>query len=206
MTPKPRNVVFFATPDELRRWFEANHETAEELWVGYHAKRSGKKSITWQELVDVELCFGWIDSVRHPLGPDSSAQRVTPRRKRSVWSTINIRRFEELRALGVVHARGEEAFARREQGRSGMYLYESRAAALDSDTEREFKRHAAAWRFFQAQPPSYRRTAAHWVMSAKRDETRRRRLEKLIATSRAGERLAAFSAPSRRRAPSHAPE
>jgi len=193
--PQPRDVVFFATAADLRAWFEANHETKDELWVGYHTRRSGKPSITWQELVDVELCFGWIDSVRHRLGPDSSAQRVTPRRKRSVWSAINIRRFEELRALGAVHARGEAAFAARDEARSGIYSYESAPRTFDAAAERDFRRHARAWRFFEAQAPWYRRVAAHWVMSAKRDETRKRRLESLIASSQAGERLPAFRRP-----------
>jgi uncharacterized protein YdeI (YjbR/CyaY-like superfamily) len=198
--PTPSNVTFFATPAELRSWFEANHETATELWLGYYSKRSGRQSITWQEVVDEELCFGWIDSVRHPYGEHVWAQRITPRRKGSIWSAINIKRFEELERLGLVHASGRAAFERRDEARSGVYSYENRSRGFDGPTEAEFARHPHASKFFETQPPYYRRTAAFWVMSAKRDETRRRRLEKLIDHSEKGERLPAF-APSRRSPP-----
>jgi uncharacterized protein YdeI (YjbR/CyaY-like superfamily) len=193
--PKPRDVRFFATQQELRAWFEANHDTAEELWVGYYRKSSGKPSITWQELVDVELCFGWIDSVRHPMDADSSAQRVTPRRKRSVWSNINVRRFQELERAGLVHPRGRAAFERRDVTRSGIYSFENRDRGLDEAQVAEFRKHVRAWAFFEAQAPWYRRTAAYWVVSAKREETRRRRLDQLIAFSQAGERLPALRRP-----------
>ena len=109
--PRPEDVIFFETPAELRAWFLANHETAAELWLGYHLKRSGRTSVTWQEVVDQELCFGWIDSVRYPLDEDRSAQRITPRRKRSIWSAVNIRRFAELEQMGLVHASGRAARA-----------------------------------------------------------------------------------------------
>jgi uncharacterized protein YdeI (YjbR/CyaY-like superfamily) len=203
--PEPRDVVFFTTTADLRAWFEANHESATELWVGYHRKRTGRPSVSWQDVVDQELCFGWIDSVRYSLGDDMSAQRITPRRKSSVWSAINIRRFREMERLGLVHPSGRAAFDRRDDARSRIYSYENQSRGFDAATESEFRKHASAWKFFEAQPPSYRRTAGHWVMSAKRDETRRRRLERLIASSRAGERLAPFVPPSRRRAAAHAP-
>jgi uncharacterized protein YdeI (YjbR/CyaY-like superfamily) len=196
--PTPQNVRFFAGAAELREWLAANHERAGELWVGFYSKRSGKPSIMWQELVDQELCFGWIDSVRYSLGDDSSAQRITPRRTGSVWSAINIKRFLELEKLGLVHASGRAAFARRDEGRSRVYSYENRGRGFDEATEAEFRKHRRAWAYFEAQAPSYRRTAAFWVMSAMRDETRKRRLEKLIASSQAGERLAPFVSPSRR--------
>ena len=200
--PTPQNVTFFARPAELREWFEANHETAIELWVGFHRKRSGRPSITWQDLVDQELCFGWIDSVRYSLGDDRSAQRVTPRRQGSVWSAINIRRFQELEAMGVVDPSGRAAFERRDEARSRIYSYENRSRGLDPATEAEFRKRKRAWAFFEAQPPSYRRTVAFWVMSAKQAETRKRRLTRLIEASRNGERLGSFVSPSRRRAPS----
>jgi uncharacterized protein YdeI (YjbR/CyaY-like superfamily) len=203
--PTPKDVRFFATSAELRAWFEANHEAATELWLGYHRKRTGKPSVTWQDVVDQELCFGWIDSVRYSLGGDRSAQRITPRRKGSVWSAINIKRFQELDAMGLVHPNGRAAFEKRDEARSRLYSHENRSLGFDEATEVEFRRQKAAWSFFEAQAPSYRRVASFWVMSAKRDETRKRRLEKLIATSAAGERLAPFVSPSRRRAPAHAP-
>jgi uncharacterized protein YdeI (YjbR/CyaY-like superfamily) len=199
--PTPENVIFFATPAELRAWFEVNHETATELWLGYHRKRSGRPSVTWQEVVDQELCFGWIDSVRYSLGEDRSAQRITPRRKGSVWSAINIKRFQELDALGLVHPPGRAAFEKRDEARSRIYSYENRSRGFDTGSEAEFRKHRTAWRFFEAQAPSYRSTAAFWVMSAKRDETRRRRLERLIAHSQKGERLPALQPSPRSRAP-----
>ena len=200
--PLPHDVVFFASPAELRAWFEANHDTATELWLGYHRKRSGRPSVTWQDVVDVELCFGWIDSVRYSLGDDQSAQRITPRRKGSVWSDVNIRRYRELEHIGLVHPRGRAAFEKRDEARSRIYSYENRSRVFDAATEAAFRKRKRAWAFFEEQAPSYRRTAAFWVMSAKRDETRRRRLAKLIESSRNGERLAPFVSPSRRRAPS----
>jgi uncharacterized protein YdeI (YjbR/CyaY-like superfamily) len=190
--PTPRDVRFFATPAELRAWFEANHETAPELWLGYHLKRSGRPSVRWQDAVDVALCFGWIDSVRHSLGDDRAAQRLTPRRKGSVWSAINIKRFGELEAMGLVHPAGKAAFARRDEARSRIYSYENRSRGFDAATEAEFRKHKRAWAFFEAQAPSYRRVTAFWVMSAKRDETRKRRLASLIEASQRGSRLPAF--------------
>jgi uncharacterized protein YdeI (YjbR/CyaY-like superfamily) len=195
--PTPQDVQFFEAPADLRRWFEANHETATELWLGYHRKRSGRISVTWQDVVDVELCFGWIDSVRYSLGDDRSAQRITPRRKGSVWSAVNIRRFLELEALGLVHPRGRAAFEKRDEARSRVYSYENWPQGLDADSEAAFKKHKAAWKFFEAQPPSYRRWAAYGVTSPKRDETRKRRLSLLIEHSAKGERLPSWSRPLR---------
>jgi uncharacterized protein YdeI (YjbR/CyaY-like superfamily) len=186
--PQPEDVIFFETPAQLRAWFEANHETASELWLGYHRKRTGKPSVTWTDVVDQELCFGWIDSVRYPLDGDRSAQRITPRRKGSVWSAVNIRRFQELEAQGLVHPAGRAAFARRDEARSRVYSYENWPTGLDAESEAEFRRHRSAWKFFEAQPPSYRRLAAYRVTSAKRPETRARRLRALIESSEKGER------------------
>ncbi len=190
--PTPRNVRFFATAAELRAWFEANHDRADELWIGYHLKRSGRPSVTWQDVVDQELCFGWIDSVRYSIGDDSSAQRITPRRKRSVWSAINIARYQELERQGLVHPAGRAAFAKRNEARSGIYAYENRSRGLDAAAEAEFRKHKRAWEFFESQAPSYRRTAAYWVVSAKRGETRWRRLRSLIDHSRKGLRIPPF--------------
>ena len=195
--PTPHDVVFFETPAELRAWFEANHDTATELWLGYHRKRTGRASVSWPEVVDQELCFGWIDSVRYSLTDDTSAQRLTPRRKGSIWSDINIRRFGELERQGRVHPSGRAAFVRRDEARSRMYSYENRGLGLDPNLEAVFRRHASAWKFFEAQPPSYRVTAAFWVMSAKREDTKKRRLEKLIAHSKIRERVPPFSSSPR---------
>ena len=201
--PQTEDVVFFETPAQLRAWFEANHETASDLWLGYHRRRSGKPSVTWQDVVDVELCFGWIDSVRYSLGDDRSAQRITPRRKGSIWSAVNIKRFQELDSDGLVHPTGRAAFEKRDEARSRVYSYENRPRDLDPEDEAQFRKRKTAWKFFEAQAPSYKRTAAYWIASAKRDETRKRRLELLIERSKNGERLPQFVSPSRRsRAPS----
>ncbi len=190
--PLPHDVIFFATAPELRAWFEANHDKADELWIGYHRKRTGRASVTWQDVVDQELCFGWIDSVRYSLGDDRSAQRITPRRKGSVWSAVNIKRFEELDRLGLVLPGGRSAFERRDEARSGIYAYENRARGLEPGHEAEFRRQKAAWKFFESQPPSYRQVASYWVASAKREETRTRRLKALIEHSKAGRRIPPF--------------
>jgi uncharacterized protein YdeI (YjbR/CyaY-like superfamily) len=197
--PTPQDVQFFETPAQLRAWFEANHETAAELWLGYHRKKSGRPSVTWKDVVDQELCFGWIDSVRYSLGGEASAQRLTPRRKGSVWSAINIKRFQELEAAGLVHPNGRAAFAKRDEARSAIYSYENRSRGFDAAMEAEFRKHKRAWKFFDQQAPSYKKTAAFWVVSAKQEETRKRRLQKLIEHSRNGERLPALVSPSRRR-------
>ena len=204
MPPRPEDTIFFETPAQLRAWFEANHETAEDLWLGYHLKRTGRPSVTWKQVVDQALCFGWIDSVRYSLGDDMSAQRITPRRKRSVWSAINIKRFEELERDGLVRPAGRAAFEKRDEARSRIYSYENRSRGFDAAVEAEFRRRPRAWAFFEGQAPSYRKTAAFWVMSAKGDETRRRRLELLVAHSARGERLPQLVSPSRRPAPSPA--
>lgn len=193
--PTPHDVVFFESRAQLHAWFVRNHSRAPELWVGFHSKRSGRATIAWQELVDEELCFGWIDSVRYRLDEDRSAQRVTPRRRRSVWSAVNIRRFQELEAAGLVDASGRAAFAARENARSGIYAYENKSVGLTDEMERQFRAHAAAWEFFTDQAAWYRRTAAYWVASAKREETRERRLRTLIDDSAAGRRLRHLSRP-----------
>jgi uncharacterized protein YdeI (YjbR/CyaY-like superfamily) len=187
--PKPENVVFFESPAQLRAWFEANHESATDLWVGQHRKRTGRPSVTWKEVVDQSLCFGWIDSVRYSLDEDSFAQRLTPRRKGSVWSAVNVKRFAELDRDGMVHAKGLAAFAAREDAKTAIYSYENRSRGLDKELDGAFRKHAAAWKFFETQAPWYRRTATYWVMSAKREETRNKRLETLIEHSKKGERI-----------------
>ena len=197
--PTPHDVQFFETPAKLRAWFEKNHDKASELWLGYHLKRSGRPSVTWQDAVDQELCFGWIDSVRYSMDGDRTAQRLTPRRKRSIWSAINIKRFRELDEMGLVHPAGRAAFEKRDEARSRIYSYENRSRGFDTATEALLRKHKRAWKFFEGQAPSYRRVAAFWVMSAKQAETRQRRLAKLIEHSESGERVPAFVTPSRRR-------
>jgi uncharacterized protein YdeI (YjbR/CyaY-like superfamily) len=182
---------FFAGPDEWRAWLARHHASAAELWVGFHKRGTGRPSLTWPESVDHALCYGWIDGVRRSLGAESYVIRFTPRRPGSTWSRVNLRRVEQLEALGLMQPAGRAAHAARKEGKSGIYSYEQRAAArLTPDQERAFKRNRKAWAYFQAEAPWYRRTATHWVASAKREETRARRLATLIEDSAAGRRLA----------------
>ena len=179
--------TFFASAAALRAWLEDNHAAATELWVGFYRRGSGKTSITWQELVDEELSFGWIDGVRKGIDDVSYSNRITPRKPRSTWSAINIARAKELIALGRMRPAGIKAFERRTDDRSAIYSYEQRKAArLEPDAERAFRANKKAWAFFQSQPPSYRNTAIYWVISAKREETRRKRLATLIRDSQNG--------------------
>ena len=185
---EPHDVIFFADPTDLRAWLEANHATAPELWAGFRPKGSGVSSITWTELVEEVLCFGWIDSVRMPVAGGSSI-RLTPRRPKSIWSARNVGLIERLRAEGRMRPAGEAAFALRNDDRTGVYSFEG-DAKLDEPSAAALAADPAALAFFDAQPPGYRRSAIHWVMSAKRPETRARRLEALVQGCVAGERLA----------------
>ena len=189
--------IFFATAGELRAWLEENHATATELFVGFYKRGSGKSSITWQELVDEELCFGWIDGVRQGIDDITYSNRITPRTPRSTWSATNIARAKELIRLGRMRPAGLKAFERRTDARSAIYSYEQRKTAhLDPAAERTFRANRKAWTFFQAQAPSYQRTAIWWVISAKREETRRRRLATLIDDSAHGRRIASLTRPT----------
>jgi uncharacterized protein YdeI (YjbR/CyaY-like superfamily) len=198
--PDPPQATFFATPVELRAWLEANHAQASELWVGFHKKGSGLPSMTWPEAVDEALCFGWIDGVRKSIDETSYANRFTPRKSRSTWSAVNIKRVRELVAEGRMRPAGLRAFAARADDKSGTYSYEQRdAVELGDAYERQFRAKHAAWDFFQAQAPSYRKAAIWWVVSAKKEETRQRRLTALIDDSAAGRRIASLIPPSARR-------
>ena len=178
---------FFATPDEWRDWLARHHDTVPELWVGFHRTGTGRPSITWPESVDQALCFGWIDGVRRRIDETSYAIRFTPRRKGSIWSSINIARVQALTRLGLMHPTGTMAHQARSEAKSGIYAYEQRQTAeLPEAMARRFRRHRKAWAFFQAQPAGYRRTATWWVVSAKKEETRERRLATLIEDSAAG--------------------
>ena len=176
--------TFFVTPTDFRAWLEENHEREPELLVGFHKKATGRPSITWPEAVDEALCFGWIDGIRRSLGDESYTIRFTPRKARSTWSAVNIRRVRELAAEGRMQPAGLKAFEARSEDRSAIYAYEQReAASLSPEQERELRADPKAWEFFQSRPPSYRRTAIWWVVSAKREETRARRLRTLVEDS-----------------------
>jgi len=181
--------TFFPTAADFRAWLRRHHEEAEELWVGFYKKATGKPSLTWPESVDEALCVGWIDGLRKRLDDESYMIRFTPRRSSSRWSAVNVRKMERLLAEGRVLAAGEAAWDARPDGGCG-YPYEARGKArLDAAYRERFEADSAAWEFFTKQPPWYRRTATHWVMSARREETRSRRLGILIASSAAGEAI-----------------
>ena len=195
-TPVPHDVQFFATPDELRAWLEAHHDIADELWLGYHRKASGRPTVTWEQVVDEALCYGWIDGVRQRL-EEGSAQRLTPRRPGSIWSARNVARVAALRAEGRMRPAGDAAFARRRDDRTAIYSFEA-GRELDEAAEAAIRTDPEAWAFWEAQPRGYRRVGSHWVMSAKRPETRARRIAALAAACARGERLVALTGASRR--------
>jgi uncharacterized protein YdeI (YjbR/CyaY-like superfamily) len=188
------DAIFFGAPEELRAWLEEHHETEKELWLGYYKKATGKPTLTWSEAVDEALCFGWIDGKRQRIDDERHRQRFTPRNPRSNWSKINVAKVAELRKQGRMRPAGEAAFAARRPEATGVYTYENRhKARFSREQERELRADKRAWEFFQAQPRGYRTTATVWVVSAKREETRARRLATLIECAREGRRVPALS-------------
>ena len=183
--------VFFPTEADFRRWLEANHEKASELLVGFWKKGTGKPSIDWPRARDQALCFGWIDGVRKSLGDEAYTIRFTPRRKGSVWSKVNLERFEALKRAGLMTPSGERAL-RESTGPSGVYAYERPQAELTADEIAQFMQDQSAWADWEKRPPGYRKVVLHWVTSAKRPETRARRLGILIASSAAGEKIPGY--------------
>lgn len=183
---------FFKTPSDLRKWFDHHHATEQELWVGYYKRDSGKPSITWPQSVDEALCFGWIDGIRKSIDDLSYKIRFTPRKPRSTWSAVNIKRVGELSEQGLMQSTGLKAFQAREENRSGIYSYEQRSPELPDQYGKQLKKNLAAWKFFHAQPPSYRKAANWWVVSAKKEETRLKRLDNLIQHSALGQRIPQF--------------
>lgn len=181
--------TFFKTPQEFRAWLKENHKTATEIVVGYYKKASGKPTMTWQESVDEALCFGWIDGIRRKYGEDSYGNRFTPRRPGSNWSAININRVDELTKLKRMQPAGLEAFARRTEVKSRVYTYEQTdIPKLEPKLEKLFKANKKAWAFFQGLPPYYRKLETRWLNSSKQEETKLRRLNKVIAACESGRR------------------
>jgi len=182
--------TFFATPEDFRAWLTRNAATAPELVVGYWKVSSGRPSVTWSESVDEALCFGWIDGVRRRIDDNSYQIRFTPRRPTSIWSAVNVKKYEQQLAAGRVTEAGIRAYACRKEEKSRVYAYEQPARAeLSSAEVRAFKAIPGAWNHFEACPPSYRKVLLHWITSAKKPETRTVRLGKLIAACGRGERL-----------------
>jgi uncharacterized protein YdeI (YjbR/CyaY-like superfamily) len=180
-------LATFPSRKKFREWLEKNHATARELILRCYKNHAKEKGLTYQEALEEALCFGWIDGVRRAVDADSFSQRFSPRLARSNWSAVNVRRVNELRVAGLMHPAGEAAFAAHTTSGTKPYSYESRATELDIELLKQLKANKRAWAFFQSQPPWYQRTSSFWVMAAKRDETRQRRLAELISRSAKGE-------------------
>ena len=189
MVDRKDKAGFFKTPANFRRWLEKNHARSAELVVGFYKLGSGKPSITYPEARDQALCFGWIDGVRKALDHESYTVRFTPRKSKSSWSNVNIGRVETMLKDGLMMAAGLEAYEARSSERSGIYAFENKQQGLDPMFERKFRANKKAWHFFESQAPWYRWTAVYRVMSAKREETREKRLTELISDSEKGLRI-----------------
>ena len=188
---------FFPTPAKFGEWLHKNHESAAELWVGFYRKDAGRRSIIWPESVDEALRFGWIDGVRKTVDDVSYMIPFTPRRPNSVWSKVNIAKVEALTAADRMTPACLAAYARRTPERSGIYAFERATATFDAASERVFRRNKTAWRFFESQPPYYRHVTTYHVTSAKKPETRARRLAALIECSAKGQRIPQLTRPAK---------
>ncbi|WP_425390503.1 YdeI/OmpD-associated family protein [Ekhidna sp.] len=177
-------ATFFSTPKDFRKWLKDNHETETELWVGYYKKATNKPSITWPESVDQALCFGWIDGIRKRIDQEAYQIRFTPRKPNSHWSHVNIKRIEELKKANLVTKAGLAAYAKRDPENSGKASFEQDKVELSPDFKKRFKANKEAWTFFSKNlAPSYQKQSIHWVMSAKREDTREKRMNTLIECS-----------------------
>jgi uncharacterized protein YdeI (YjbR/CyaY-like superfamily) len=188
VTAKP---AFFDDSAAFRAWLEANHDRAGELLVGFRKKGTGLPSINWPQARDEALCFGWIDGVRHSLGPESYTIRFTPRRRGSIWSKVNVARYAALTAEGRMTEAGVRAYEEN-KARSGVYAYENETKSLTEAETQHFRANPAAWADWEKRPPGYRRVVLHWITSAKKPETRARRLATLIEDSAAGRKIAGY--------------
>ncbi|HET7326862.1 MAG TPA: YdeI/OmpD-associated family protein [Nocardioidaceae bacterium] len=184
--PPPTDVRVFPDAAAFRAWLEQHHADTDELWVGYYKKGVPKTSVTWAEAVEEALCFGWIDGQSRRIDDEVVANRYTPRRRTSSWSAVNIAKVAELTAAGRMHPAGLRAFAERDQRKDASYAYERAAQQLPAESAERLHANGDAWTYWQAQTASYRRTVTHWVLSAKREDTRERRLRTLIEDCAAG--------------------
>ena len=190
--------IFFKKPSDLRKWFEKNADTATQLSVGFYRVSTGKPSITWSQSVDEALCFGWIDGVRNSIDDESYMIRFTPRRPNSIWSAVNIKKVEELKKLGLMKPKGQELFDKMDKNKLRTYSFERSIVELSPQFEKKFKANKKAWKFFQQMPPSYRKPVINWVMSAKQEETKLRRLATLISDSEAGRKIKGMDYPKKK--------
>ena len=174
---------FYKTQSELSEWFDKNHDKFAEQWIGYYKKSSGRQSIIWEESVEAAICYGWIDGLRKSIDEDRYMIRFTPRKKSSNWSLKNIKTAEALIKKGAMHPAGFQAFKARKEDRTGVYSFEQEEAVFDKDFLTVFRANVKAWSFFTMQTPTYQKTVKHWVMRAKQEETRRKRLYELMSDS-----------------------
>jgi uncharacterized protein YdeI (YjbR/CyaY-like superfamily) len=191
---KPESRVFyFKTSADFRKWLEANHDSAQEIWVGLYQRDSANRGITYSEALDEALCYGWIDGALLSIDANRWMKRFTPRKKGSIWSLVNVKRAEELIGLGSMNDTGLKAFNARRDDKTGVYSYEQEDAELSEPYAKKFRKNRKAWDFFNRQAASYRKTTTYWVVRAKREDTRMKRLDELIAESAKGKRLARFT-------------
>ena len=186
-------LVFFPTQKDLRKWFEKNHKKEKELIAGFYKVSSGKPSITWSQSVDEAICFGWIDGIRKSIDEESYCIRFTPRNPKSNWSAVNIKKAEELIKSGKIKPEGLVLFNLRKEEKSGVYSYENAAVEFEKSFEKKLKANKKAWEYFQSTPPSYRKVTTRWVMSAKQETTRLKRLNELITDCAAGKKIKAMN-------------
>lgn len=173
---------FFKDPSQARRWFQSHHAQETELLVGFWKVGTGKGGAGYKDVLDEALCTGWIDGVRKNRDAESWTIRFTPRKPGSIWSGVNIKRVEELIAQGRMLPAGKKAFEARDEKRSRVYSYEAtQSTPLGPQEEKALQASKKAWAYWEAQRPSYRKTVSYWVMTAKKEETRKRRLEQLVA-------------------------
>jgi uncharacterized protein YdeI (YjbR/CyaY-like superfamily) len=190
--PSPDDVHIFPTADEFRTWLAEHHSSTDALFVGYYKKGVPKQAMTYPQAVEEALCFGWIDGITYRIDDELTATRFTPRRRTSSWSAVNIAKVAELKAAGKMHAAGLRAFEERDRRKDASYSYERPALELEPGMLARFRADARAWAHWQAEQVSYRRTASHWIMSARRRETQERRFGELLDTSRDGRRPKPF--------------
>jgi len=186
-------IKHFKSASEFRQWLEVNHARVSELWVGFFKKDSGKGGLTYAEALDEALCFGWIDGLKKRVDELSYTHRFSARKPKSNWSRINIQHAERLKKAGLMTRAGLKAYLAREPERSGAYSFENAPRKLPAADEKQFRADKTAWDFFQQQPPGYQRMVIWWVVSAKKPETRARRLGRLIAESRNERRVGQMS-------------
>jgi uncharacterized protein YdeI (YjbR/CyaY-like superfamily) len=185
--------VFFPTPKHLRKWFEKNHKKEKELFVGFYKVSSGKPSVTWSQSVDEAICFGWIDGIRKSIDDESYCIRFTPRNPKSNWSAVNIQKAESLTKLGLMKPEGLKAFLYRKEEKSKIYSYENPVVSFDKSYEKIFKANKQAWKYFQSTAPSYQKITTRWVMSAKQETSKLKRLNELINDCALGKKIKAMN-------------